>query len=72
MFDLQKANSRVIFIEKTEAIALTAAQISSIRHVFYGGDSVRLLRLILYVSLNQCHIRVDASGCKILYINVTN
>jgi hypothetical protein len=28
--------------------------------------------LILYVSLNQCHIRVDASGCKILYINVTN
>ncbi|MDR1173482.1 MAG: hypothetical protein LBK24_01660, partial [Puniceicoccales bacterium] len=70
MSDLLKANGRLIFIEKIGAVALTANQISVIRHVFCSDHGVKLRKYILYVLLNQHHIRVDASGCKITHIDV--
>ncbi|MDR2432932.1 MAG: DEAD/DEAH box helicase [Puniceicoccales bacterium] len=70
MPDLLKANGRLIFIEKIGAVALTANQISVIRHVFCGDHGTKLRKYILYVLLNQHHIRVDTSGCKITHIDV--
>ncbi|MDR1890988.1 MAG: DEAD/DEAH box helicase [Puniceicoccales bacterium] len=72
MPDLLKANGRLIFIEKIGAVALTANQISVIRHVFCCDHGAKLRKYILYVLLNQHHIRVDASGCKITHIDVGN
>ncbi|MDR2779234.1 MAG: DEAD/DEAH box helicase [Puniceicoccales bacterium] len=72
MTDLLKANGRLIFIEKIGAVALTANQISVVRHVFCSDHGTKLRKYILYVLLNQHHIRVDVSGCKITHIDVGN
>ncbi|MDR1595700.1 MAG: DEAD/DEAH box helicase [Puniceicoccales bacterium] len=70
MVDLLRANGRSIFIKDVGAVALTADQISVIRHVFCNDQHAKLRRYMLHILLNQHRIRIDTSVCKIKHIGV--